>query len=160
MCYACIIFFYYIYSFMKPEETLDYHIRKAWHNIARIYNAEAARYQLTMSVGFVLLNIDQHEGTPSTKLGPKMGMEPRSLTRTLKTMEEEGLISRKNSKNDKRSVRIFLTEKGKKKREIARSKVVLLNEKLQTKLGKTKVKEFIGTLTKIDELLTDFEFKN
>ena len=32
-----------------------------------------------MSIGYALLNIDK-DGTPSTKLGPKMGMEARSLT--------------------------------------------------------------------------------
>lgn len=145
---------------MKPEETIDYHLRKAWHNIARIYNAEAMKHDLTMSVGFVLLNIDQHEGTPSTKLGPKMGMEPRSLTRTLKSMEEEGLICRKSVKTDRRSVRIFLTEKGKRKRDIARNKVTFFNDKIQGKLGKTRVKEFLATMERMDQLFNDFEFKN
>lgn len=145
---------------MKPEETIDYHLRKAWHNIARIYNAEAMKHDLTMSVGFVLLNIDQHEGTPSTKLGPKMGMEPRSLTRTLKSMEEDGLICRKSVKTDRRSVRIFLTEKGKRKRDIARNKVTFFNDKIQGKLGKTRVKEFLATMEKMDQLFNDFEFKN
>lgn len=145
---------------MKPEETIDYHLRKAWHNVARIYNAEAMKHDLTMSVGFVLLNIDQHEGTPSTKLGPKMGMEPRSLTRTLKSMEEDGLICRKSVKTDRRSVRIFLTEKGKRKRDIARNKVTFFNDKIQGKLGKTRVKEFLATMEKMDQLFNDFEFKN
>ncbi len=145
---------------MKPEETIDYHLRKAWHNVARIYNAEAALHGLTMSVGYVLLNIDQIEGTPSTKLGPKMGMEPRSLTRTLKSMEKEGLIFRKTAKIDKRSVRIFLTEKGKKKRDIAKTKVVFFNENLQKKLGKKKIKDFFSLMLKMDSLLNNFEFKN
>lgn len=145
---------------MKPEETVDYHLRKAWHNIARIYNAEALKHNLTMSVGFVLLNIDQSEGTPSTKLGPKMGMEPRSLTRTLKSMEEDGLICRKSVKTDKRSVRIFLTEKGKKKREIARAKVTFFNEKMREKIGKNRLKEFFIVMDKLDDLFTNFEFKN
>ncbi|HYG51610.1 MAG TPA: MarR family transcriptional regulator [Flavobacteriales bacterium] len=144
---------------MKPEETLDFHLRWAWHNIARIYNAEAARHGITMSTGFVLLSIDQKDGTPSTKLGPKMGMEPRSLTRTLKSMEEENLIHRKNDKSDKRSVRIFLTEKGKKKREIARSKVVYFNETLQKKLGKKNVNEFFKTMSDLNGMLEHFEFE-
>jgi len=142
---------------MKPQETLDFHLRWAWHNIARIYNAEAANHGITMSVGFVLLSIDK-EGTPSTKLGPKMGMEPRSLTRTLKSMEEENLIYRKSDKNDKRSVRIFLTEKGRKKREIARQKVVFFNEVLQKKLGKRKVSDFFQTMDELNGMLENFEF--
>lgn len=145
---------------MKPEETLDFHLRWAWHNIARIYNAEAMNHGLTMSVGFVLLSIDQKTGTPSTKLGPKMGMEPRSLTRTLKSMEEEGLICRKNDKNDKRSVRIFLTDKGRKKRDIAKTKVVYFNETIQKKLGRKKATEFIKIINELNQLIEEFNFDN
>ena len=104
---------------MKPEETIDFHIRWAWHGIARMYNLEASKYNSTMSVGQTLLSIDTKEGTPSTKLGPKMGMEPRSLTRMLKSMEEKGLIYRKVDKTDKRMVRIHLTDAGAKHRDIS-----------------------------------------
>lgn len=143
---------------MKPEETIDFHLRWAWHNIARLYNAEAGLHGLTMSVGFTLLNIDQREGTPSTKLGPKMGMEPRSLTRTLRSMEEEGLIFRRNDKNDRRSVRIFLTEKGKRKREIAREKVVSFNESIQKQMGRKKVNEFMSVMNELNQMIEDFKF--
>lgn len=151
-------YFLYICYLMKPEETIDFHLRWAWHNIARLYNAEASLHGLTMSVGFTLLNIDQREGTPSTKLGPKMGMEPRSLTRTLKSMEEEGLITRKNDKNDRRTVRIFLTEKGRRKREIAREKVVLFNEKIQKQMGRKKVTEFMNIMNDLNRLIEEFKF--
>ena len=86
---------------MKPEETIDFHIRWAWHSIARLYNIEAARLGGSMSVGYVLLNIDLEKGCPSTKLGTKMGMEPRSLTRTLKSMEKK--IEKKEKKANKSS---------------------------------------------------------
>ena len=35
-----------------------------------------------MSVGFILMYVEK-QGSPSTSLGPKMGMEPTSLSRTL-----------------------------------------------------------------------------
>ena len=57
-----------------------------------MYNEEAAKYSGTMAVGFALLSIDPKKGTPSTSLGPKMGMEATSLSRTLKSMEENNLI--------------------------------------------------------------------
>lgn len=152
--------FFVICIGMKPEETFDFHIRWAWHKIARLYNNEAALHGLTMSTGFVLLNIDQKDGTPSTKLGPKMGMEPRSLTRTLKTMEDDGLIYRKADKLDKRSVRIFLTEKGKKKRDVSREKVVFLNQQLTKQLGKERTKKVLSLLQEVNEQLDEFEFEN
>ena len=73
-----------------------------------------------MSIGFALLNIHSVEGTPATKIAPMMGLEARSLTRLLKSMEEKRLIYRETDKNDKRSVRIYLTREGKKNKEKAR----------------------------------------
>lgn len=138
---------------MKPEETIDFHIRWAWHRIARLYNGQAEKHNLTMSTGYVLLNIDQRSGTPSTKLGPKMGMEPRSLTRTLKSMEEEGLISRKSDKNDKRMVRILLTEAGRKKREISKQAVIRFNEYISERIPKNKLQAFFEVMDQLNHIL-------
>ena len=136
---------------MKPEETIDFHIRWAWQKIARMYNVEAFKHGFTMSIGYVLLNIDQKEGTPSTKLGPKMGMEPRSLTRTLKSMEESGWIYRKSDPNDKRMVRVFLTEEGKKKREISRKTVVEFNERLRDRISEEQLSHFFEVMDLVSE---------
>ena len=65
------------------------------------------KYDATMSMGFVLLNINSEEGTPATKIAPLMGLEARSLTRLLKSMEEKKLIYREADKNDKRSAIVF-----------------------------------------------------
>jgi DNA-binding MarR family transcriptional regulator len=108
---------------MKREETIDFNIKAAWHGISRMYNQQAAKYGGTMSIGFALLNIHTEEGTAATKIAPMMGLEARSLTRLLKSMEEKGLIYRETDKNDKRSVRIMLTKEGKKNKEKAREEI-------------------------------------
>ena len=50
------------------------------------------------------------------KLRPLLGLETRSLTRILRSMEEKGLIYKQADSVDKRSVRIFLTRWGWRKR--------------------------------------------
>ena len=99
-----------------------------------------------MSTGYALLNIDQSDGTPSTKLGPKMGMEPRSLTRTLKSMEAEGLIKRVPDKTDKRKVNIILTPFGKKMRKISRDTVLKFNQKIKEKIPVDKLDTFFEVM--------------
>ena len=81
------------------DKTIDYILRATWQAVARMYNEEATKYNATMATGFALLSIDRENGSPSTTLGPKMGMEATSLTRTLKSMEERGLITRKKKSN-------------------------------------------------------------
>lgn len=127
---------------MKPEETIDFHIRWAWLRIAKMYNQEAAQHGMTQSIGFVLLNIDPRHGTPATQLGPMMGMEPTSLSRTLKTMDERGLINREQDEVDKRIVRVKLTEEGKRMRNISRKTVVGFNERLLAEVDKKKLEHF------------------
>lgn len=142
---------------MKPEETIDFHIRWAWHSIARMYNLEASKHGSTMSVGQTLLSIDLEDGTPSTKLGPKMGMESRSLTRILKTMEEKGLIYRQADNNDKRMVRIFLTDFGKEKRELSKDAVLKFNSKVRKNIESENLIVFFKVIKKINKL---FEKQN
>ena len=94
----------------KKDITIDHALRATWQAITKMYNEQAAQLDSTMATGFALLSIDPEEGTPSTALGPKMGMEATSLSRTLKSMEERGLIERKPNPADGRGVLIFLTD--------------------------------------------------
>jgi len=141
---------------MKPEQTIDFHLRWLWMKIMRIYNLQAARFGGTMSVGYTLLNIDK-EGTPSTRLGPKMGIESRSLTRALKSMEENGLITKIPDATDGRMVRVYLTEEGEKYRETARESVIHLNQYLQDNIPKDELKTFFKVAMKINMLLDNTE---
>ena len=90
------------------DKTIDYILRFTWQTVSKMYNEEAAKYGATMATGFALLSIDKEKGIPSTALGPRMGMEATSLTRTLKSMEQRGLIIRKKNPADGRGVLIFL----------------------------------------------------
>lgn len=135
---------------MKPEETIDFHVRWAWLKISKMYNQEAYKYGITQGIGFILLNIDPKEGTPSTQLGPKMGMEPTSLSRTIKSMEEKDLIKRVKDKNDRRVMRIVLTSAGERMREVSRASVVEFNERILKDLSKEKVEHFKEVIELID----------
>lgn len=146
---------------MKREETIDHNIKAAWHAIARMYNQQASKQDITTSIGFVLLNISSKDGTPATKIAPLMGLESRSLTRVLKNMEEKGLIYREPDKNDKRSVRIYLTDLGIQKKEVSRKTVLTFNDEVRGQISKEKLDiffEVIGGINKIIE--TNNIYKN
>ena len=137
---------------------VDFVIRHLWHKMSRMYNQKANDYGVSISVGFILLNIDR-EGTPSTQLGPKMGMEPTSLSRTLKTMEEKGYIFRKVDDKDKRKVLIFLTDEGIDKRKIARQVVLNFNDRIISSIPKGKLKTFFEVAERLD-MSIDRELSN
>lgn len=138
----------------KPEFLYDFVVRHSWHRLSRMYNQKAAEHDMTVSIGFILMNVDK-EGTPSTQLGPRMGMEPTSLSRTLKTMEERGLIYRQEAADDKRKVLIFLTEEGVENRRMVKNFILGFNEKIFNKIPKNKLKIFFEVAEKVDQLIED-----
>ncbi|HEV7351215.1 MarR family winged helix-turn-helix transcriptional regulator [Telluribacter sp.] len=140
---------------MRKEKTVDFHIKWAWHSISRMYNAYAARFDMTMATGYVLLNIDSENGTPATKIAPLLGMEPRSLVRMLKNLEERGLIRREVHETDKRFVHIMLTEEGRRKREMAREGVLTFNNMIREKIPLEKLVVFLDVIKEINHMVEE-----
>ena len=137
------------------DKTIDYVLRATWQAVSRMYNEEAAKYDATMATGFALLSIDKEDGTPSTALGPRMGMEATSLTRTLKTMEEKGLIFRKKNPDDGRGVLLYLTPFGKEKRELSKNTVLKFNETVKQHVSEEKLAHFMEVAEIINELILE-----
>ena len=137
------------------DKTIDYVLRATWQAVSRMYNEEAAKYDATMATGFALLSIDKEDGTPSTALGPRMGMEATSLTRTLKTMEEKGLIFRKKNPDDGRGVLLYLTPFGKEKRELSKNTVLKFNETVKQHVSEEKLAHFMEVAEITNELILE-----
>ena len=138
----------------KNKILYDFLIRHAWHRISRMYNQKASEHNMTMSIGFILMIVDK-DGTPSTQLGPRMGMEPTSLSRTLKTMEDRKLIRRQEDKIDKRKVFIFLTAEGLEYRRLVRETILEFNEKIHNKVSQDKLDVFYEVLNHMDQLVEE-----
>jgi len=141
-------------SLMK-EKTIDYLLRSTWQAVSRMYNEEASKFEGSMAIGFALLSIDKENGTPSTYISNRMGMEPTSLTRTLKTLEEKGLITRKKNPEDGRGVLIYLTPLGKEKRELSKETVLKFNETIKKNIPEEKLNHFMEVTEMINELITE-----
>ena len=135
------------------KKTIDQVLRSTWQAIAKMYNEEASKYNSSMAAGFALLSIDPKKGTPSTSLGPKMGMEATSLSRTLRSLEQKKLIKREPNPNDGRSVLIYLTEKGKINRDASRVAVLKFNQAIKNEIGDKSLENFYNTIDKINELI-------
>lgn len=140
---------------MIKEKSIDHHLRATWQAVAKMYNEQASKHDSTMAVAFVLLNIDYENGTPSTALGPQMGMEATSLSRILKSMEEKGAIYREPNPDDGRSVLIKLTQLGKEKREVSKLTVLRFNEIIRANIEKEKLDHFFEVTETINRLINN-----
>jgi len=138
---------------MQKEKSIDHALRATWQAVAKIYNEQAAKHDSTMAMAMALLYIDVEKGTPSTALGPSMGMEATSLSRTLRSMEDRGLIYREKNPVDGRGVLIKLTEIGIEKREISKASVYKFNQTVRDYMDPIKIDHFFEVTDLINELI-------
>ncbi len=134
------------------HKTIDHILRSVWMSVSKMYQEEAAKLDSTMATGFTLISIDPEHGSPSTALGPKMGMEATSLSRLLKSMEARELISRKPHPEDGRSVLICLTDFGLQMREYSKEIVLGFDQIVRQKINETELKTFLKVAETIMEL--------
>ena len=138
------------------EQIIVHKIRSAWFEMSRMFNQVASAYNITLSVGFTLIAIYEKDGTPVTKIAPRMGMEPNSLSRILKSIEKDGLIER---------VLVKLTKKGQNIRKVSIKSVFRLNNAMLEDFDPIKVKHFYeiinsvpkSTSKTLDKMLKEIE---
>ncbi|PHQ78624.1 MAG: MarR family transcriptional regulator [Thalassobium sp.] len=128
------------------EKMVIYQLRTGWLSIAKMYNDMAVQEGGTMSMAFILLTINDEFGTPVTKIAPRMGMEPNSLSRILNSMEKKGAIYRRKDKADKRKVFICLTDYGREIRDTALRVVMGLETEIVKDIDPKKMEAFFEVM--------------
>lgn len=139
-------------------EMVDFDIKVTWLAISKMYAPLAEMHGISLTMGLVLLIINAVKGTKATKIAPALGMEPRSLTRMLKKMEEDKLIERRPDPEDGRSVRVFFTEAGLEKQKIAIKSVVEFNNTIRQRVPREKLASFFEVLEVIHNESQKFKF--
>lgn len=142
---------------LKHRETIDYLLKLVWQSIANKYNQLVIDHGITQSIGYLLLNIDETDGTTVSQAAQLLGLKSTSLSRTLNNLEESGLIYRESNTGDKRSVKIYLTEAGIEKRQLARSVAKEYNNYLKEHLTEKEAEYLSTLLKKINKLTLNYE---
>lgn len=136
---------------MKAQDTIGYQVKSTWQAIVKMYNRHTNEHDFSQAEGYVLINI-KRGGIPVTKIAPLMGIEPTSLSRLLKAMEEKGLVYRKKDEGDRRVVKLFLTSKGLELKKISKKMVLDYNQAIYDEIGIEEIEAFLKTITKIRKL--------
>ncbi|WP_209389939.1 MarR family winged helix-turn-helix transcriptional regulator [Chryseobacterium sp. RR2-3-20] len=140
-------------------ENIDLILKQTWISVQKMYSDLAQEYYSTAVQALTLLKIDPKEGTRSTNLGPKMAIEPTSLTRIIKLLEDNGYIYKEKTTSDKREVIIKLTEKGLNSRNLSKEVVVNFNKKVMEKISHEKLEIFKEVMTEIMKISNDLNNK-
>lgn len=141
---------------MSQENTIDYFLKASWQTLANKYNFIASQFGFTQAAGYILINIHR-EGTSVSQIANSTGVKTTSLSRVLNNLEGLGFIYREVNQEDKRSVKVYLTELGREKRKIAKDVVREFNEHLDAQLSARERTQFIKTLQKINDLAAAYQ---
>ena len=128
-------------------------IRSSWIEIFKFYNEQNSKEIGTLSTAFVLMTINEKFGTQVTKIAPRMGMEPNSLSRLLKSLEEKEFVFKSKDTKDKRKVYICLTENGLNLRNIAAERLFSLEKSIKDKISTTDLSAFYKVTDAISEII-------
>jgi len=144
-------------SNIKHQETIDYFVKIVWQTMANRYNQLVTEFDITQSIGYLLINIDEKEGTTVSQAAALLGLKSTSLSRMLSQLEKTGLIYRESNEGDKRSVKIYLTELGKEKRHLARGVVRQFNNYLNKHISEQDKQYLTDMLKKINKLTINYK---
>lgn len=133
----------------EKVESVDLMLKSAWLAVSKMYSDQASLHNSTSVQALTLLKIDPKEGTRSTNLGPKMAIEPTSLTRIIKLLEDNGYIYKEKTTTDKREVIIKLTEKGINSRNLSKEVVINFNKKIVERIEPEKFEIFKDVMNDI-----------
>ncbi len=141
----------------KEEEQVDYMLKTTWQNISNMYSEHAERFGGSVATAFALLSINPLEGSPSTEIGPRMGIAATSISRILNTLEEKKLIKKYPNKNDGRSVIVKLTAKGRKMRDISKETILGFNSQVEQALSASEKNQFKKIIKKINTVAENYK---
>lgn len=75
------------------------------------------QYDMSVTRYYALYHLEKNPGISLSELSRLMLCDKSNVTRIAKSLERDGLVKRQSHETDKRSSRLYLTEKGRKLRE-------------------------------------------
>lgn len=147
------------HNLKEKVDNFDLILKQTWLAVSKMYTEQAQDHDATAVQALTLLKIDPKEGTRSTNLGPKMAIEPTSLTRIIKLLEDNGYIYKEKTSQDKREVIIKLTDKGLNYRNLSKEVVVNFNKTVAERIDPDKLMIFKEVMSDIMKIANELNSK-
>jgi MarR family transcriptional regulator, organic hydroperoxide resistance regulator len=97
---------------MNAEECIFFQLAKANQAGARFWFKKVSALDLTAVQGMVIRFLYDNDRLTSSELGKMTDLDSATLTGVLDRLEAGGFVERRQNLEDRRSIRIHLTEKG------------------------------------------------
>jgi len=129
----------------------------------RIFDRKLKSYDindLNTAQGRIIFSLWNNDNIPISELARQTALGKTSLTSMLNRLEQSGYITRKEDKNDKRTIRISLTEKSKSIEDRHEAISKEMTSLFYEGLSENRIDEFENTLKHILSNLVEYEEEN
>jgi MarR family transcriptional regulator, organic hydroperoxide resistance regulator len=99
---------------IPADRSVGYMVRLMYLDLRHLLHERLEEHGLTSGVWYYLWALWHEDGINQRELGERVRIKEASTAVTLRLMERDGLIKRVRSKDDRRSVNVFLTARGRK----------------------------------------------
>ncbi len=136
---------------MRLYDCLCYLIGRSFRNMLSCYIPFVRKYDLTVSQLFILLALYENDGVSAQELSSKLALGASTLTGILDRLERKGLIKRQINMNDRRSIIVSLTEKGKGLKDELWKIYEKVNGELRSALSQKEIEDLYRIMEKLYE---------
>lgn len=87
-------------------------MRTAMKKLERVLSAHLEQYGVSVPQSFVLFCLLEEDGSTLKEIGTRAQIDSSSMTVLVDKLENEGLVERRLDQQDRRAIRVYLTDKG------------------------------------------------
>lgn len=127
----------------RPLMLVIKHTYREWTNYMRKLALEAG---IPDSYRMIVMYLLRNPGASQKDLAEYCQMTPAAVSQTIREMQLTGYINKEVSKEDKRLVQLYLTEKGKSSADRIRTKIHEADQIITSAITKEKEEELIEAL--------------
>jgi MarR family transcriptional regulator for hemolysin len=136
---------------MRPRETpIGLQLAHTSKLVSRAFADALASAGGSIPTWLIVSRLMGEEWRAQQELARAIGIEGPTLTHHLDALEEAGLVVRTRDPDDRRAVRLELTDAGRQKHAELLQAVIGFNRRLRTGLGEADVEELRGLLAKLE----------
>lgn len=138
------------------EEMLCFSLGVAMRRMTRIYSEALTEHGITPPQLYVLSCLLAEDGQKPKELADKVSLDASSLTGLLDRTERAGLLQRRPDPDDRRALRIYLTQEGHRRLEQLEPIIARLQERIHREFfsdySREQVEMFMNMLQQVKEV--------
>ncbi len=128
---------------------LGFSMRVAMKKMDKVLNGQLEGYGVSIPQSFILYSLLEEDGATLKEIGSNTLIDSSSMTVLIDKLEKDELVERKLDSQDRRAIRVFITDKGRETADNVSKIGIDFNSSLYDLLGEGNQKEFIHGLNNL-----------